>query len=433
MDYEQTLLDQQEMVKNLLKNNIIERDLDYKKVLKFLQYPNVVAIMGVRRSGKTIFSLKCLEGKRFFYINFDDERLYRLEVKELNKLLEISYKIKDYEYLILDEIQNISGWELFVNRLRNTMKIIVTGSNSNLLSKELATHLTGRHVDIHILPFSFSEHLRMKQISLGKKSMYSTKERALLLREVDEFLRYGGFPERYKFGIEILRFVFEDIINKDMVRREQIKKTREFENFVFYLLTNFTHKLSVKKIVKTMNLNPRTINKWLKILEDGFLIYQLKRFSFKARDFLHSPSKIYLIDNGFVASTSLRFSENKGKLMENCVFIQCLRKKYYRQGIEDFHVFYYEDPITKYEVDFLIKVGTKIKELIQVSYATSYEEIKEREIRGLLHAKQKLGLSENTPLTIITWDYEDEKTVTWWGKEGQIRFVPLWKWLLSPD
>ncbi len=429
MDYEQVLLDQQELAKDLLGSKIIERDLSRERVLRFLKHPNVVAIMGVRRSGKTIFALKCLENKPFFYINFDDERLYNLKTEELNTLLKLSYKLKNYKYLILDEIQNIRGWELFVNRVRNTMRIIITGSNSNLLGKELSTHLTGRHVDLYLFPFSFREHLQFKGIRWMHKKYFSTKEKAVLLKELEDYLRHGGFPERYKFGSEILRFLFEDILIKDIIKREQIKKIREFEKFTLYLLSNVANRLSVKNIAQIMHLNAITVNKWLKALENSFLIYPLTKFSFKTKELLRSHSKIYVVDTGFITTKSFQFSENKGKLMENCVFLELLRKRYYHPA-EKNEIYYYADPTGRYEVDFVIKAGPKVKELVQVTYANSCDDIKEREVRALLHAKEDLGLGDEVRLTVITWDYEDEKVVRWWRKEGRIRFVPMWKWLL---
>ncbi len=430
VDYNEIILDHQELAKELLEGHIIERDVPYDLTLNYLKYPNIVAVLGVRRSGKTTFSLNALKNKKFIYINFDDERLYNLKTSDLNNLLKSAYKLKDFEYIILDEVQNIKGWELFVNRLRNTKKVIITGSNSNLLSYELSTHLTGRHMDIYLFPFSFKEHLRMKEKEfLLRKPGYSTKEKAIILRELEDYLMYGGFPERYKFGVEILRYLVDDIINKDIIKRMKIKKISDFEKFTFSIISNFSSKFSLKRTSKIFNLNHVTISQWLKSLESAFLVFFLNKFSFKTKEIIKSNPKIYLIDNGIFTIKGFKFSENKGKLMENVVFIELLRKKhYYNMNLE---MYYYEDQINRYQIDFLIKEGNNIKELIQVTYANSYEEIKEREIRALLHAKEELNLGDEVPLTVITWDYEDTREVEWWRKRGKIRFVPLWKWLLQ--
>jgi uncharacterized protein len=204
------------------RERIIKRELLEQAAL-CLKHPNILAVIGVRRCGKSIFSYLLAKDKNFGYINFDDERLSGLKAQDLNNILQAFYELYgDIEYIILDEIQNIKGWELFANRLRRTKKVIITGSNSKLLSGELSTHLTGRHMDVTLYPFSFKEFLDLKQTKNQRN--YTTKEKAAVMRRLEEYLAFGGFPEETKFGKAMLSRIYNDIITKDILLRYKIKK-----------------------------------------------------------------------------------------------------------------------------------------------------------------------------------------------------------------
>src|SRR3989344_797207 len=260
-----------ELEKKFNEENIIERE-NTNEEKKFLKYPNILAILGVRRSGKSIFSLIISKQlKNFAYINFDDERLLNVKTEDLNKILQAFYELQDnVDLIILDEIQNINGWELFVNRLRRTKKIIVTGSNSNLLSGELATHLTGRYIDIKLFPFSFKEILSFKP------NINLTEDIAKLKKELKKYIEGSGFPEFLKFGSAIVIRIYEDIINKDCLRRHKVEKEKTFRELSNYLISNFSSEFTYSKLSKIFNIKDvHTVKNYVNYLKEAFLIIVL--------------------------------------------------------------------------------------------------------------------------------------------------------------
>ncbi|BFI73384.1 ATPase AAA [Nanoarchaeota archaeon] len=426
--YEELILDHQELAKEILDDKtLIEREIPKNELLKYINYPNILSILGVRRSGKTILSLQLVKDKNFIYINFDDERLINSDQNIFNELLKDIYKIKDPEIIIFDEIQNVKGWELFLNRLRYNKKIIITGSNSKLLSSELSTHLTGRHIDFILYPFSFREHLLYKGINI--KSYYSTIEEVNIKKELEDYLYFGGFPERYKFGKRYLKTIFDDIVNKDIIIRGKIKKIEELNKLVEYLVSNISNNISIRKIENNLRLHRYTIENWLKLIENSFLIFYLEKFDINLWERIKSSKKVYIIDNGLYNVAGLKISENIGKLMENLVYIELIRRKNYWDN--DIEIYFYRDN-NKREIDFLIKKRDKIIQLIQVTYSNSFEDIKDREWKNLLLVYDYIRkYNQNPELIIITWDYEDEKNISWFNKKGKIKFIPLYKWLLN--
>ena len=415
VDFKSIIKEQREELERIMMHeHIIDREaLIYAQ--KYLSYPNVIVVTGIRRCGKSIFSYLLNKGKIFVYINFDDERLSSIFADDLDSLLSSAYELYgDVEYIILGEIQNIKGWELFVNRLRRTKKIIVTGSNSNLLSSELATHLTGRHIDVKLFPFSFKEFLLYNNFSLSKT--YTTKEKARLLQLLEKYLSLGGMPESYKFGNQILVGIYEDIITKDILLRYNISKNAEFKNLSRYLITNSGTEMSYSRMGEILNVgHVSTVSNWIAYLENAFLFFKVERFDFKLKKQYLSNKKFYCIDTGLINSIGFKFSENKGRLMENLVAIELQRRKV----ADKTEIYFWKDAGNK-EVDFAIKKDTKIIELVQVTYVNSKIEIKDREIESLQKASKELKCPN---LKIITWNYEAEIE--------NINYVPLWKWLLK--
>lgn len=408
----------QEIEKIEKKEKIIEREM-LKEAKTFLSHPNIVVVTGIRRCGKSIFSYLLEKNNKFTYINFDDERLSEVTGKELNKILEAFYELYgDVEYIILDEIQNVSGWELFVSRLRRTKKVILTGSNSNLFSGELATHLTGRYVDIKLFPFSFHEFLTLKGFQFSKA--YTTEERARIFSYLNDYLVLGGLPEVYKFGKAIAVKIYEDILTKDIVLRYKINKVGEFKNLAKYLISNSSEEVSFTKLSNILGVkHVSTISKWVSYIENAFLIFRLERFDFKLKQQFIAPKKIYCLDTGVVDSIGFKFSENKGKILENSVAVELQRRKE-KNNLE---IYYWKDA-RQNEVDFVIKQRTKVIQLIQATYISSKLEIKEKRIKSLLKASKELKCNN---LLVITWDYEAEERID----SKKIKFVPLWKWLLE--
>lgn len=420
MDIKGIILEQrQELEKIEREEKIIERE-GLKEAKSYLSYPNIVVVVGVRRCGKSIFSYLMDKGSKFAYINFDDERLASLKTENLDSVLQAFYELYgDVVYIILDEPQNIKGWELFANRLRRTKKVIITGSNSQLLSGELATHLTGRYIKVKLFPFSFKEFLRFKGFKLAK--VYTTQEKAGLLNLLREYLNFGGLPEVYKFGKSILLGIYETILNKDLILRYNIKKIKEFKDLANYLISNSADEITFSKLSRSLGIkHVSTVSNWVSYIENAFLMFKLERFDFKLKKQFIAPKKVYCCDTGITELIGFKFSENRGKILESSVAIELQRRK--EKDINS-GIYYWKDA-QQNEVDFVIKERTKIKQLIQATYINDKAELKESRIKSLIKAGKELKCSN---LLFITWDYEGETKID----NKIVKFVPLWKWLLD--
>ncbi len=418
------LLQREEMKEKFEKFKIIDREIDKNRLLKFLKYPNILTILGVRRCGKSIFSWQIFSERKFGYINFDDERLSEIKTSDLNKVLQAFYEIygTDMEYFVLDEPQNVERWELFVNRLRRTKKVIVTGSNSQLLSGELATALTGRYISFELFPFSFREFLEYHGMKINE--FMTTKKISEVKKLLSEYLKIGGLPETYLFGKEITFRIYSDIIEKDMIRRLKIRRISTLKELAKYLVTNFAREITYRKLAHIFEIRDvHTVKNWIEGLENSYLFFLIERFSPKLKEQIIAPKKVYCIDNGIITSVSFRLSENLGNLMENLVGIELLRRKSYWHN--DWEIYYFKDHQHR-EVDFVIKQGLRVNQLIQVTYASGRDEIEQREIKSLLRAAETFK-KDKPELLVITWDYENEERI----KNRKIKFVPLWKWLLN--
>lgn len=409
-----TVIKEQEAeIKSLFrKKRIIQRDLEIP--LEF----NINVITGIRRSGKSTLAHLLFREKDYCYINFDDERLYGLEPSELNGVLESFYQLYDtVEYIILDEPQNVEGWELFVNRLGRSKKLIISGSNANLLSEELATHLTGRYIDYTLYPFSFREYLKYMDF---KPDFYHTKSIAKTKNHLSDYIESGGFPEALKGGKRFLLRLYEDIITKDILARYKIKYIKALKKLGKFALSNFSSLISYNSLRKFLNVRSvHTVINYTGFFENVYLIFLVEKFSYSIKDRSKAPKKLYLVDTG-IANLGFRFSEDKGKFIENLVAIELMREKVKNPLLE----IYYWRSYSGKEVDFVLKEGNKVRSLIQVSYDPTVFKTREREISALLKASDELKCKN---LVIINWDYEEVDKVN--GKE--IHLLPLWKWLLS--
>ncbi len=381
----------------------------------------IKVIIGPRRAGKSFFSIYALsKGNKFGYINFDDEKLTQIE--DYDELISsVNSVYGNPKVLFFDEIQNLSRWELFVNRLqRQGHNLVLTGSNSRLLSKELATHLTGRHFQIIVFPFSFREYLDLK----NKELKLTTSE---IKEKLDDYLVYGGYPEPLIKKInyrEYLSTLLNSILFKDIVKRYKIRFVQSLSDLLDQLLSNITHEYSYNSLSKASKIkSTHTIEKYLKYLEESFIFFSVKRFSYKTKEQISSIKKVYCIDNGFIHARAFNSSQNLGRLYENVVAI-CLKK----QELEGKINFYYWKNQQQEEVDFVVKEGIKIKHIIQVCYNLENIETKNREIRALLKAGKELNCKN---LIIITSDKDGEEEVEWFGIKAMVKFIPLWKWLLE--
>jgi predicted AAA+ superfamily ATPase len=420
MDLKGIIKEQRQELESIQRTEHIILREGLKEAESYLVRPNILVITGIRRCGKSIFSYLIEREHKFGYVNFDDERLFGLKSEDLDSILQAFYELYgELDYLVLDEIQNVARWELFVNRLRRTKRVILTGSNSNLLSGELATHITGRYIDKRLFPFSFKEYLEFRKFPVS--DAYTTAERASIVRMLDDYLANGGMPETYKFGKPILLRTYDDIITKDVVVRRKVKKSDELKKLAKYLISNAAEEFSYRALTTATGIkNVSTVTKWVSYLEECFLVFRLERFDFKLKQQFLAPKKIYCIDPGLVDLIGFKFSENKGRSIENAVAIHLQRRK---EGDRNLEVYYWKDYFQK-EVDFVLKCKSKVIELIQTSAISKIEELKERETGALLAASAKLKC---TNLTIITMNLDDTITVD--GRK--ITLIPLWKWLLS--
>ncbi|RLJ01944.1 MAG: hypothetical protein DRP11_03670 [Candidatus Aenigmatarchaeota archaeon] len=408
---------QKEEVKERLNRRIVERDIS-SKIGGYLEKNIIKVVTGVRRSGKSFLSMLLLRNRNFGYVNFDEKELIDVRLDDLlSGIIEIYGKVG---FLLMDEIQNVKGWELWINSLqRRGYNLVVTGSNARLLSKELATHLTGRYVEFENFPFSFVEYLRWRGIE--PTNLHSKEKEGELKNALREYMKKGGFPEYLveNLSSDYLRTLFDSIIYSDIVKRWKVRYPTKIEDVARYLLSTFSREYSATKLKNILGLRSTfTVLNYIKYIEEAFLLFSLERFSFKQKEFLKAPKKVYSVDLGLSNLISTRLTEDSGLMMENLVFLDLKR-----DGLtENKEIFYFKS--NEGEVDFVIKEGMKIKKLIQVTHASARDEIERREIKTLLKLGKELKCKD---LICITWDYEAEE------KNGRntIRFIPLWKWLLK--
>lgn len=377
----------------------------------------IQVIIGPRRAGKSFFAQRLVrERGSAGYVNFDDERL--TDLRDYDELLAALNSFYDNpQALLLDEIQNLPRWELFVNRLqRQGYRLTLTGSNAHLLSSELSTHLTGRHLPIVLFPFSYPEYLDAQNDEL------TTPER------VEHFRRYseqGGFPETIVKNVDhgqYLKALLESVLFKDIVARHRIRAVQGLEDLTRYLISNVAQEVSQRTLSRVTRVRSvHTVDKYLRLLQEAFLFFPLRRFSWKVRGQVRANRKMYCIDNGFVSSSAFRLSPDRGKLYENLAAIE-LRKQELGGKTE---IFFWKNEKQE-EVDFVVRRGTTVVRLIQVCVDTTGEQARKREIRALLKAGSELSCED---LLILTDDEEREEEVSWFGTTGTIRFQPLWKWL----
>lgn len=398
-----------------LKELYIPREAELKEIKSDL----IKVVIGPRRAGKSLFSIHCLSKlSNFGYVNFDDEKL--VDIDDYNEIINAVDSVYDKpKFLLLDEIQNLAKWELFVNRLqRQGYNLIITGSNSNLLSSELSTHLTGRYSSALVFTFSFKEFLKYGGEEFTEAE---TKER------LNSYLEFGGYPEplvknlNYK---EYLSILLDSIIYKDIVKRHKIRATQGIEDLSSYLISNIAKDYSYNTLIQvTKCKSVHTVEKYLNYLEESFILFKLNRFSFKVKERINSPKKIYCFDNGFVNAKAFKISRDIGRIYENTAAIE-LKKKEMAGEVE---VFYWKNR-EQQEVDFVVKKNAKVGQLIQVCYDIADLAVQKREIRALILASRELKCKD---LLVITDDCEAEKDEEWFGVKRKIKFIPLWKWLLK--
>jgi predicted AAA+ superfamily ATPase len=421
------LIDKKEDIKKL---EVVEREADIKPSKDF-----AIAVIGPRRAGKTFtcyYLIKKwdLKDEDYLFINFEEDEVKRRTREEVVNRIQDHVEIygKEPEFIFLDEVQNLKDWESFVYSLVEKKRyfIFLTGSSSKLLSKEIATQLRGRSLNYAIFPFSFREFLLSKKFPL--KKIYSSIEEAKIKNLLNEYLQKGGFPlvDLEKIDEKTFAREYVDVVlYKDLVERFKIENIDAARFLLYSLIESFSKEFSVNKVYKAMKekgmkVSNKILYTYLSYIQETFFCFLVKKFYYSYIKSELSIPKVYVNDVGIANNFSrYRFSENIGRLMENLVLIE-LKKLELNNMIDG--VFYYKD--LQNEVDFVVKKGLNVEQLIQVSYASNKDEIERREIKGLQRASELLKC-EN--LLIITWDYEDEVRI----ENKKIVFKPLWKWLLT--
>ena len=421
-EIEKVLLEQQDELEALEGEILIHRP---EEDLINLKSKLAQVVIGVRRSGKSTLCFNALRkaGVHYAYANFDDERLEELETQDLDNVLQTLYKIYGkFDYLFLDEIQNIDGWPLFVNRLlRQRIHIIITGSNAKLLSTELATHLTGRHHKIELFPFSFKDWCSIKDVEYTR---LTTKNKGLLSKAYEEYFRQGGFPELIsgeENPKEYISTLIDNIISQDIRKRYKIRNIDALKRLAHHIL-NETPTLIVKDTLQNIiGINSeRTLGNYLMYLNQTYLISTISKFSSRSRERARND-KSYAIDVAFMDKRENAFSgENLGWRLETIVYLELLRRK---AGTEN-DIYYYQGRSA--EADFVVCDGNKTLAVYQVSYDISNEKTRKREIKGCI-AGAKATKCDN--LFLIT-DHESEVI----EEDGYtIQVIPIWEWLTKKD
>ena len=383
----------------------------------YLKSNLIKVIIGPRRAGKSVFGLQMLQGKNYAYLNFDDNQLLKVfDESQITQVLQEVYP--GFEFLMLDEIQNLDNWERWVETLyRRGINMVITGSNAKLLSSELSSMLSGRYLQIEILPFSLSENLNF----LGFPTTTDTpQERGAYMHEVDEYMHNGGYPEiisTRQLTETYLRGVYDTVLLKDIIQRYKIHKTDDLYNLAEWLVSNYTGLFTISSLAEELGMKSKTtVSKYCGYLQQSYMFFYLPRFNNKLQLMKKAPQKVYMVDNGFVKAKAFGVSPNLGKLLENMVFDELLHRGY----VPSLTLFYYRSRNDK-EVDFVLRQGNKVEQIIQVSYDLSSPKTYKREQSALEEVSAELRCKN---ICVITWDTEDEMDIN----ATKVPVVPFEKW-----
>ena len=406
----QVLAEQQEEIKGYKPQKWVAR-----KEESLFEFDTTMAqvVIGVRRSGKSTLCHKVLleRGVRYGYVNFDDDRLADMKTEDLNTVLSCVYQLygTDVPYLVLDEIQDVDGWYLFVNRLlRTSLHIFVTGSNAKLLSGELATHLTGRYNEIRLYPFSFSEYCLYHQIDIQS---ITTKADAERKRAFMDYIHDGGFPEMQGLRNKraYVQSLIEAILRKDIKKRFNIRNVESLRKLAHHLINNACQEVNYDELSELLGIADKTVKKYVDYLSQAFMVQLLTRHSFKSKERIRNQ-KAYIVDTGLQGNRDhALMPENIGWRLENIVFIELLRR-----CAHDFLDVYYHKPAPRAkEIDFVVCDQNKAVELIQVAYEIDSQKAYDREISSLVKASDAFSCSRLTLIAFSqTRDVEiDGKTI----------------------
>lgn len=404
---------------------IVEREIQIP-----LDSKKIITLVGARRTGKTFLFYSNIKKLRerintnlIVYLNFEDDRLFPLLVKDLNLLVEAYYELfpKNRDktvYFFFDEIQNVDNWEKFIRRIYDSLncKIYITGSSSKFLSKEIATALRGRTISFEVFPFSFIEYINYKGID---HNYYSSKNKSEIINAADYYLHNSSFPELFETSAiekpKVMKEYLDLIIYKDLIERYRINNIYLIKYLIKFLLTNSANPLSITKIYNDFKSQGIKVSKdslfqYLGYLEDAYILFPVKIYSNNLREIQRNQQKIYAIDSGLIDTVSVK--KDIGRRFENMIYLE-LRRKF--QNISYFKL--------NQEVDFCVIDSNKTF-LINASFQITDSETKKREIKSLLEGMNYFNIKESF---LITNNYEEELKI----EEKRINLIPFWKWILT--
>ena len=400
--------------RNLYVDLGIERKIDQSLV----DCQEVLVLTGVRRCGKSVLmqQIRAKRSEKDYFISFDDDRLLHFTVDDFQLLYDVFVEDFGVQHTFyFDEIQLVDGWERFVDRLyKHGNKVIVTGSNAKMLSRELGTLLTGRHVSKEVYPFSLSEYMELSGVKVTRDSFYTTEGRAMLQNVQKDYLKDGGFPQYLRSkNVEYLKSLYNDIIYRDIIVRYRLMSDKPLKETVYYLISNATHLFTYNSVAKSVGLkSSETVKDYISYLEETYLVGLLPKYDVKVGEQIKSPKKIYFIDNALVGIIGFSFSGNEGSRLENAVYIELRRR-----GKE---LFYHNDGN---ECDFIVREGLRITVAYQVCVSMQEEKTRQRELEGIRSAMKAYSLSEGY---IITREETEDVKV----EEGVVHLVSFARWIL---
>lgn len=417
-DIRTLLIEQRE---EFLKKDLGTQRSKLSEITSFKDTPFPIVISGLRRAGKSTLlaqlAHKFYPKGDYFYVNFEDERFLTFTVSDFAKLHEILIELfGNQKIFLLDEIQNIEGWERFVGRMINGgYKFYITGSNASLLSRELGTKLTGRYIPVELFPFSFDEYLRFKSMPLFIMTRLTTVQRGELKNAFSDYSQRGGIPQALQYPkLPIHKTLYDDIINRDVATRYKITDTKSLRELTFYLLSNIASLVSYNRLKGLLKLGSvNTISSYVEYLQTSWLFLVINRYAFSVKQQQIANKKVYCIDTGLAKSVAFSFSQDHGKFLENIVFLKL--RRFYGGDI------YYYKTKTEKEIDFYLP---KKKTFIQVSQSITDLTTLEREVESLLEAMGEVKASTGL---IITEDEKDSLSID----DTIIPVVSIYEWLLS--
>jgi predicted AAA+ superfamily ATPase len=424
------------MERRLLKEVVLDQRAIFEKkkpgtardvleaVGRHMRKPHAITLAGVRRCGKSTLLRQITDQfltSGYHYCHFEDERLLGFEARDFALLHEVLIEcFGDQKVMLLDEVQNAPGWEAFVRRmLESGKKFIITGSNAALLSRELGSKLTGRHVTVDLFPFSFREYLRHLRVEASEASLLSPAGRATAARHLIDYRLRGGFPEPLVYdSTDLLAQLYDDILYRDVATRHDIKNTRALRELALYYMSNVATLASFNKLKVSLGLGSvTTVSAYTDFLVQAFVLATVSLYDASVKRRSVAPKKVYAVDTGLANQVSLSFSRNLGALTENLVLLELLRR-----GID---VSYYKTKSGR-EVDFACRRGRSLAELVQVTLSLADPQVRSRELDAMTEALDEQGLDHGLVLT------ESEREDIQLGKRT-IKVRPLAEWLCGLD